>query len=203
MKLFLKVRKRRQTHHSKLQTCSKDRCKSHNYWEAGNLVKPNKANDTLLRGEKKKIKNVPATTVLYQRDQWCVRYQQLSLVREISDVAGSPGEPRWPCLAWKARTEPWFLPSSTHPLKVHVLPTPTPTPTPPPQLLNPTFVYHSVFSWVFLQKVGNLLWKHAPSFTQLSSSPQMLPFQLFQRNLLSWSTGNRFCSLEFCWPPSA
>lgn len=47
-------KKKRQTHHSKLHTCSKDRSESHDYREAENLVKPNKANDKLLRGEKRK-----------------------------------------------------------------------------------------------------------------------------------------------------
>lgn len=81
MKLTKGKKKKRQTHHSELHTCRKDRSESHYYREAGNLVKPNKANDKLLRGKKKgtcqwqhcfirEINEVTiSVTVLYQRNQ--------------------------------------------------------------------------------------------------------------------------------------
>lgn len=144
MKLTKGKKKKRQTHHSKLHTCSKDRSKSHYYREAGNLVRPNKANDKLLRGVGGE--NMPEATLPYQRDQWCDNISGPPLseksVMWLSDWE-SPGDPAW---LESPRQSPKPFPH---------LPTPWRSLCPQhryqhqhhSQLLNPTLGYHSCFAW--------------------------------------------------------
>lgn len=172
MKLTKGKKKKRQTHHSKLHTCRKDRPESHCYREAGNLVKPNKANDKLPGRDGggtcqwqhcfiREINEVTiSVTVLFQRNQWC---------------GSQPGKVQVTLLGLKAhdqpkpKPEPKAFPTSTHPLKVPVPPTPIPTPPPPP-VVKSSIPVSFLLHLASLQKVENL-WKHASdSLTELPHS---------------------------------